>query len=436
MYAKELPAHPRLSQYEKLAEDLVSAYSTGDPDALRRIQGHYEVSRPPTAQELRERTAQRLRRLRGSENQGSAFALADARDLIADSHGFENWLTLAEYIDAIDAEDSPISRFESAVDAIVTGDSVALEKLLREHPELIRARSAREHGATLLHYVAANGVEDFRQKTPKNAVEIAKLLLEAGAEVDADLAYGSSPALRMRYPERVGSTTLGLVATSIHPAHAGVQIALMETLLGAGAGVDGIRDGWGFVNSCLHNGRPEAAHFLAERGAQLDLEGASGVGRLDLVRSFFHDDGSLRATATRAQMESGFMWACEFGYTRVVEFLLDSNPRELDVGLQVNGMTGLHWAMVGGHVDTIKLLLERKAPLEVENSFGGTVLGCAIWAVGNSDLVYRWPDSDTDWLAIVQMLIDAGAKVYENDSDFPTGNEAVDDLLRRHGMKD
>jgi hypothetical protein len=34
------------------------------------------------------------------------------------------------------------------------------------------------------------------------------------------------------------------------------------------------------------------------------------------------------------------------------------------------------------------------------------------------------------------MLTDAGATVYESDSDFPAGNQPVDDLLRRHGMKD
>jgi hypothetical protein len=31
--------------------------------------------------------------------------------------------------------------------------------------------------------------------------------------------------------------------------------------------------------------------------------------------------------------------------------------------------------------------------------YGGTVLGCAIWTVGNSDPVGRWPDT-TDWEAI------------------------------------
>lgn len=57
----------------------------------------------------------------------------------------------------------PFSKFESAVDAIVNGD--ALKKLISEQPELVRARSTREHRSTLLHYVSANGVEDFRQKT-------------------------------------------------------------------------------------------------------------------------------------------------------------------------------------------------------------------------------------------------------------------------------
>ena len=105
---------------------------------------------------------------------------------------------------------SPVSAFEAAVDAILSGDSARLKKLLRENPELVRARSTREHRSTLLHYVSANGVEDFRQKTPKNIVEITKLLLEAGADVNAESdAYGGR------------STALGLTATSCHPDAAG-----------------------------------------------------------------------------------------------------------------------------------------------------------------------------------------------------------------------
>ena len=74
------------------------------------------------------------------------------------------------------------------MEAVITGDAATLDSLLRE--PLVLARSTRVthfdlpvHRATLLHYVAANGVEGYRQKTPNNAVEVATMLLKAGAEV-------------------------------------------------------------------------------------------------------------------------------------------------------------------------------------------------------------------------------------------------------------
>ncbi len=98
----------------------------------------------------------------------------------------------------------------------------------------MRARSTRithydppVHRTTLLHYVAANGVEGYRQKTPKNAVEIATALLQGGAEVDAlaDM-YGGY------------YTTMSMLVSSCHPAKAGVQVALVETLVDFGAAVE------------------------------------------------------------------------------------------------------------------------------------------------------------------------------------------------------
>src|SRR5205807_894250 len=120
-----------------------------------------------------------------------------------------------------------------------------------------------------------SAVEVYRQKTPKNAVKVVEVLLKAGADVVADLAYSST--MRQRYPERVGSTTVGMVATSVHPAAAGVQIALLETLLDAGASVDGVPRRWNPLIAALHKGRGHAAESLAKRGARLDLEGAAGV---------------------------------------------------------------------------------------------------------------------------------------------------------------
>ena len=231
--------------------------------------------------------------------------------------------------------------FEKAVDAIVTGDSDTLGSMLAINPELVLERSAREHHATLLHYLGANGVEEERQASPRNAVNIAKMLLDAGSEVDAlaDI-YGRS-------------TTLGLVSSSVHPRQAGGQIQLLETLLHYGADIDGRSSGSPLV-AALRNGHAEAAEFLAQRGAALGLEGAAGVGRLDLVKGFFEPDGGLRNRATKEEMESGFLWACEYGHTEVIHFLLENG-----VNLQADGgtgLTGLHWAVVGAKLDAIDLV--------------------------------------------------------------------------------
>jgi ankyrin repeat protein len=217
---------------------------------------------------------------------------------------------------------------------------------------------------------------------------------------------------------------LGQVATSVHTARAGVQIALRETLLDHGAAIEGAQGGYQPLTAALANGRPEAAEFLARRGARLDLKGAAGVGRLDLVKSFFNENGSLKANAAKADMDTGFGWACLYGRTSVVEFLLEKG---VDLRADENaGQTALHKAVIGGHLDLIKLLLERKAPLEAKNVYGGTVLGQAAWCVMHGD-------PGLDYVPIIEMLLEAGAKVEE--ADYPTGNGRVDELLRRHGAR-
>jgi hypothetical protein len=99
---------------------------------------------------------------------------------------FETWPIFAAHLEDLQKKESAVSMFEEAAEAVIAGDIPALERLLHEQPTLIRARSTREHRATLLHYAAANGVENYRQKTPQNAVAVAKALLAAGVEVDAE----------------------------------------------------------------------------------------------------------------------------------------------------------------------------------------------------------------------------------------------------------
>jgi ankyrin repeat protein len=304
--------------------------------------------------------------------------------------------------------------FECAVDAVISGDVATLARLLRESPKLIRERSARPHRATLLHYIGANGVEDERQKTPPNAVEIARMLLDAGAEVDAAAEmYGG------------GSTTLGLVASSCHPARAGLQPALIETLLDAGAAIDGLSGTWQPIMAAIVHAHSGAVETLARRGAKLNVASAAAAGRLDVVERLVREGAAEEVPGLprewKAQMELAFIWACLFGRLSIAAFLLDHG---VDPGAKDGqGVTGLHWAAHYGHVETVKLLIQRNAPLEVKNNYGGTVLGQTTWAVMN--------DPHENHAIVIEMLLAAGAKI--DQADYPTGNARVDEVLRRHG---
>jgi ankyrin repeat protein len=393
MDARRLPARLSIEDLAALAADHVTAYESGDATALQRLADHYQLGRSLGWDEFRAGVRKRVDKLSGS-GASPGLTSSESQTLVADAHGFGDWAALVNHLDDLGRVGSTASIFEAAADAVISGDLPGLDALLRDHAGLIRARSTRKHHATLLHYVAANGVEDFRQKTPANAVEIAQALLEAGAEVDAVLADGES-------------TTLGLVATSVHPAVVGVQIPLLESLLEAGAALDGVPGGWSPVTAALANGRGDAAAFLAQRGAHLDLEGAAGVGRLDLVKSSFSPDGSLKPHATKAQLASGFAWACEYGHAGVVAFLLETGFT-IDGRLRHDGQTGLHWAAYGGHEEIVRLLLERKAPVNVRDpTYEGTPLG---WAI------YGWAEGAPEFRAgryreVVSILVAAGAVV-------------------------
>ncbi len=422
--ALPLPRRSNLERYRKLAQELVKACKSGDPAVrawtekwVNLIARKSGVTFPRGVDVVSQRWAKQVDEFaqRTLMRNGAACRLADAQFVIARTHGFENWSRLAKYLNALQKKNSAVATFESAADAIVTGDLKTLKRLLRNDPALVRTRSAREHGATLLHYVSANGVEGYRQKTPKNIVAITEVLLNTGAEVDAEAAvYGG------------GATTLGLAATSIHPYRAGVQNQLLEILLDHGAEIDrrnsaGKRQS--AVRDALANGRREAAEYLAERGARLNLEAAAGIGRLDVVKRFFNDDGTRKAKTSRKQVQFAFLSACAWGRNNVVEFLLDKGGDLNDGGS--DGQTPLHCAVITGQLETVKLLLKFNPPLEAKNIYGGTVLGQTAWSAahGGDPKVFS---------EIIETLIAAGARVPARHVPV---NPQIDDLLRQYGSE-
>jgi len=420
--ALPLPLRPSLERYRKLAKSLVkdcqSAPETGDwaeawakawVEDLVRLSGIEMTPHLPVRVEswIDGVAAFAARQMRGADRR--RCALADAQFVIARSHGFPGWPKFVGHLESLEIAGSTDARFEAAADAVVSGDLAALKLLLREVPELAQARSAREHGAMLLHYISANGVEGYRQQTPANVVEIAATLLNAGAEVDATAhVYGAD------------CTTLDLTATSGHPERAGVQEALLTLLLERGAALDP-----SLVKTCLANGRALAAEFLADRleaaDRAVDFVSACGLGRLASVERHIAEKGNLKPGVTDAELQEGFRFACQFGRDAMVSFLL-ARGAAID-GADARGQSGLHHAVIGGHASTVRLLLRHHPPRDAENAYGGTPLGQALWSAAHGG-------SLPAYLEILDALVAAGATLPERHVP---GNPEIDDWLEQHG---
>lgn len=131
------------------------------------------------------------------------------------------------------------------------------------------------------------------------------------------------------------------------------------------------------------------------------------------------DDG-LFASEPKA-LEEAFTCACFNGCTQVVEHFLASgvNPG----GGNNTGLNAFHWAANRGQLEVVRLLIQHKNPLETQNMYGGTVLGTAVWSAVN--------EPRADHIQTIEALLNAGAQV--SAADYPSGDERVDEVLRRHG---
>lgn len=407
-----LPPRPHLDFYRKRAKDLVAASKSRDPHAvhawahelLGAVLSHTPDARPFTRDSFDRAVAHIATRVGDVLAGGREFQLADAQFLLANAYGFGRWADFVRHIE--DAGSGRASPFERAADAVITGDLEALRALLDANDGLIRQRSSRVHRATLLHYVAANGVEDFRQKTPDSAVAIARLLLDRGAAVDA-LAetYGGGDA----------QTTMNLLVSSAHPADKGLHPPLIHLLLDFGAAINGLADDGSPIMTALAFWYGDAANTLAARGARLDnVVSAASVGREDLVKQYVVDRATLAPevrhfttrwfstpTDPRLHIEMAFASACHFRQEEIARYFL-----EIGVNIAAkdkDDMTPLHWAAANGMTDLMEELLRRGAPLEVKNTWGGTVLDSTLYFA-----VYM-PVKGMDYLPVVERLIAAGA---------------------------
>lgn len=132
-------------------------------------------------------------------------------------------------------------------------------------------------------------------------------------------------------------------------------------------------------------------------------------------KGYFEDEPNALAEALSC--------ACFLGRTSVAEYLLNKGVDP--AAGNGTGLSAFHWAANRGNLDTVRLLIKHGAPLEQKNMYGGTVLGCTTWSA-----IY---EPRMDHISIIEALLAAGANI--NEADYPTGNQRVDEVLKRHGAK-
>lgn len=360
-----LPFDAPIDDYAAQARTLLESWRSGESWALELIHRRHPRF-------LDEKVPWLPKRLSADDIRTAGLDEADARMAIARSYDFRDWAALEAFVLAVQDPHGPIRRFEAAVECVVNGGLDGLRAHLQADPALVHARSTRVthfdppvHGAMLLHYVAANGVEGHRQRTPPNAVDVARVLLEAGAAPDA-LAhlYGGT------------CTTMSLLVSSDHPARAGVQAALVDVLVDHGASLEPMGEGsWvSPVLTALTFNFVDAAEALVRRGARVDtLAAAAGLNRLaDLDR--------LLPTATADDRHRALALAAQLGRAEAVARLLDAgeNPDRYNPKGGHAHATPLHHAALHGHLTTVRALVDRGARLDMRDTiYKATPLGWA-----------------------------------------------------------
>jgi hypothetical protein len=340
MPVRPLPDNPDLQHLRYQAKDLLKEHAAHNAAAAQRLREfHPRWSKASDAAIFQ-----------------ATLTLSDAQLAIAREYGYPSWTRLKRRVEQPRPSDQvklphhqriedPI--FRRAVELLDAGDVEGLRAHLKKHPELTAQRVVFEggnyfHNPALLEFIAENPVR--HGTLPKNILEIAKVILDAGVD------------------QVSRNQTLMLVATGSVPRECGVQIPLIDTLCDYGADPNSAAETAAVLFEL------QAVPALLARGARMTLPLAAALGRTE-------DFHRMLADADQEQRHLALAVAAQYGHVEAVRTLLDAgeDPNRFNPVGGHSHSTPLHQAAGNGHLETVKLLVQRGAKLDVEDIlFGAT----------------------------------------------------------------
>jgi ankyrin repeat protein len=316
---------------------------------------------------------------------------------------------------AAQAADSPLA------DAAMRGDKAAVRALLKEKADV---NIAQGDGSTALHWAAYH-----------DDLELAKLLIAAGADIKAKTRLGDLTALFMAAKNGNASmiTLLLDAKAEINSANANGTTPLMlaassgsvdavKVLLDRGADMNAkdITNGQTAVMFASAAGRAEVVKLLAARGADLNANTKVSqiISMADRYKKLTDGKGTRQIAGEGGRSDvtaMGGMTALQFaareGQMNAVRELVAA---EADVN-NVNGADGmsvLTSAIINGHFDIAKFLLAHGANPNLASKSGLTPLYASIDAQWPERTWYPPPsvtEEKTTHLQLLQALIGHGA---------------------------
>src|SRR5438477_362140 len=115
MDLRPLPFSSTLREYQEQAAGLLQAYRDGDPEALRQIHHHHPRFLDAEIPWLPKDVAD-------SDIQAAGLELADAELTLARCYDFRDWPALTQFVETVGDGNSPVFRFEAAVEAVIHGE--------------------------------------------------------------------------------------------------------------------------------------------------------------------------------------------------------------------------------------------------------------------------------------------------------------------------
>ncbi len=225
--------------------------------------------------------------------------------------------------------DEPLGA--AAVEAIHSGDTEALQRLLSENPGLATARIDGQR--TLLHVAT-----DWPGHFPNGAATVAALIA-SGAEANARFTGSHAE-------------------TPLHWAANSDDVAVLDALLDYGADIEApgaVIGGGTPLADAVAFGQWQAARRLVERGARATLWQAAALGLMTRVAEHFASD----APPELDEVTNAFWCACHGGQRGSAEYLL---VRGADLNwIGYNGLTPIDAASRSGAEELVLWLRSQGA---------------------------------------------------------------------------